>query len=134
MTGSLTLELGWGLREPPYHTLYLESILYSVIVYPIPYLVGIIPCLVGSKPYLVGSMCGSIPYIILQGVYFTLGISLISPAINMLESWNIINWKGGMHSFVWSTKTFLYDIREQIKMGYQISKCLDIGQSYCLEI
>ena len=38
--------------------------------------------------------------------------------------------KGGIHSFVWSTKTFLYDIREprykQIKMGYQISKCLDI--------
>ena len=41
-------------------------------------------------------------------------------------------------SFVWSTKTFLYDIRKprykQIKMGYKISKCLNIGQSYCLEI
>ena len=22
----------------------------------------------------------------------------------MLESWNIIHWKGGMHSFVWSKK------------------------------
>ena len=46
---------------------------------------------------------------------------------------DIIHWKGGIHSFVWSTKTFLYDIREprykQIKMGYQISKCLNIGQS-----
>ena len=52
---------------------------------------------------------------------------------NMLESWDIIHWKGGIHSFVWSTKTFLYDIWEprykQIKMGYQISKCLNIGQS-----
>ena len=38
----------------------------------------------------------------------------------------------------WSTKTFLYDIWEprykQIKMGYQMSKCLNIGQSQCLEI
>ena len=58
---------------------------------------------------------------------------LISLATNMLESWDIIHWKGGIHSFVWSTKTFLYDIREprykQIKMGYQISKCLNIGKS-----
>ena len=35
---------------------------------------------------------------------------LISLATNMLESWHIIHWKGGIHSFVWSTKTFLYDI------------------------
>ena len=44
-----------------------------------------------------------------------------------------ISLKGGINSFVWSTKAFLYDIREprykQIKMGYQISKCLNIGQS-----
>ena len=43
------------------------------------------------------------------------------------------NSLGGIPSFVWSTKTFLYDIREprykQIKMGYQNSKCLNIGQS-----
>ena len=61
------------------------------------------------------------------------GFCLISLATNMLESWDIIHWKGGIHSFVWSTKTFLYDIREprykQIKMGYRISKCLNIGQS-----
>ena len=58
---------------------------------------------------------------------------LISLATNMLEGWDIIHWKGGIHSFVWSTKTFLYDIWEprykQIKMGYQISKCLNIGKS-----
>ena len=46
---------------------------------------------------------------------------LISPATNMIDSWDIISWKGGIHSFVWSTKTFLYDIRalrcKQIKMG-----------------
>ena len=61
------------------------------------------------------------------------GFCLISLATNMLESWDIIHWKGGIHSFVWSTKTFLYDIREprykQIKMGYQISKCLNMGKS-----
>ena len=60
-------------------------------------------------------------------------VFLISLATNILENWDIIHWKGGIHRFVWSTKTFLYDIREprykQIKMGYQISKCLDIGKS-----
>ena len=65
--------------------------------------------------------------------YYPHGFCLISPTINMLESWNAIHWKGGMQSFIWSTKTFLYDIREprykQIKMGYQITKCLNIGQS-----
>ena len=34
--------------------------------------------------------------------------------------------KGGIQSFIWSTKTFLYDIMElkykQIKLGYQILK------------
>ena len=53
---------------------------------------------------------------------------LISLTKNMLEGWDIIHWKGGIHSFVWSTKTFLYDIWEprykQIKMGYQISICI----------
>ena len=60
------------------------------------------------------------------------GFCLISLATNMLEIWDIIYWKGGIPSFVWSTKTFLYDIREprykQIKMGYQISKCLNMGK------
>ena len=63
---------------------------------------------------------------------------LISLATNVLEGWDIIYLIGGIHSFVWSTKNFLYDIREtrykQIKMGYQISKCLNIGQSLCFEI
>ena len=66
------------------------------------------------------------------------GFCLIPLATNMLESWHIILWKGGIHSFVWSPKTFLYNIREpkyqRIKMGYQISKCLNIGQFQCLEI
>ena len=61
-----------------------------------------------------------------------------SLATNMLEGWDIIHWKGGIHSFVWSTKTFLCDIWEprykQNSIGYQISKCLNIGQSKCLEI
>ena len=60
---------------------------------------------------------------------------LISLTKNMLEGWDIIHWKGGIHSFVWSTKTFLYDIWEprykQIKMGYQISKCLNI-EKFCV--
>ena len=41
----------------------------------------------------------------------------VSPAKNMLEG-----WKGGNHSSVWSTKTFLYFFREpkykQNNMGY----------------
>ena len=45
--------------------------------------------------------------------------------------------KGGIHSFAWSTKTFLYDIREprykQIKMGYQTFKHLNIGKSSVLK-
>ena len=36
------------------------------------------------------------------------GFCLISLATNRLESWDIIYWKDGIHSFVWSTKTFLY--------------------------
>ena len=64
---------------------------------------------------------------------FTLDISIISPVINKLEGWDILDLKGGIHSSVLSTKTLLYDIREprckQIKMGYQIFKNLDIGQS-----
>ena len=43
--------------------------------------------------------------------------------------------KGGIHSSDWST--FLYNIREprynQIKMGYHISKFLNIGQSSVLK-
>ena len=69
---------------------------------------------------------------VIQGVQKKMrrGFCLISLATNMLESLHIIHWKGGIHSFVWSTKTFLYNIREprykQIEMGYQISKCLNI--------
>ena len=48
----------------------------------------------------------------------------------------IFHLKGGIHSSVWSTKKFLYDRREarykQTKMGYQIFKKLDIGQSKVL--
>ena len=50
----------------------------------------------------------------LQGVQKKMrrSFGLIALATNMLEGWGIIHWKGGIHSFVWSTKTFLYDIRE----------------------
>ena len=76
--------------------------------------------------------------IVMVIVMLVVVLVLISLATNMLESWYTIHWKGGIHSFVRSTNTFLYDIREpryrQIKMGYQISKCLSIGQSQCLEI
>ena len=43
---------------------------------------------------------------------FTLGIYLISPAIYMLECWHILHLKVGIYRSVWSTKTFLHDIRE----------------------
>ena len=52
---------------------------------------------------------------------FTLDISIISPAINKLEGWDILDLKGGIPSSVLSTKTLLYYIREprckQIKMN-----------------
>ena len=55
---------------------------------------------------------------------------LISLVRNMLEGWYIFHFKGGIHRSVWSTKTFLYDIRElrykQNNMGYHISKILNI--------
>ena len=55
----------------------------------------------------------------------------------MPEGRDMIHLKGEIHSSVWSTKTFLYDIREpryrEIKMGYQITKVLDIGQSSSLK-
>ena len=58
-------------------------------------------------------------------------------ATNMPEGCDIIHLKGEIHSSVWSTKTFLNIIREpkykQIKMGYQISKVLYIGQSSSLK-
>ena len=62
---------------------------------------------------------------------------LISLPTNMLVGWDIFHLKGGIYSSVWCTKTFLYDIRElrykQIKMGYQISKIFNIGQSSVLK-
>ena len=104
---------------------------------PIPYSISLIPHPLSFIPY----SLYLIPYKGLPKKNLTkIGSSfcLIYLATNMLECYGIIHWKGGIHSFVWSTKTFLQDIQEprykQIKMGYQISKCLNIGQSQCLEI
>ena len=53
--------------------------------------------------------------------------------IKMIECWDIFHLKGGIHSSVLSTKTFLSNIRKlrykQIKLGYQISKIIDIRPS-----
>ena len=48
----------------------------------------------------------------IQGVQKKMSRSfcLISPATNTHKGWDIIHWKGEIHSFVWSKKTFLYDI------------------------
>ena len=55
---------------------------------------------------------------------------------NMLEDWYIFHLKGEIHRSVVRTKTSLHVIREprynQIQMGYQISKILDIAQSSAL--
>ena len=60
-------------------------------------------------------------------------LGLISLATNMLEGWDIIHLKGEIHSSIWSTKTFLYDIRELRyklnNMRYQILEILNNGQS-----
>ena len=72
-------------------------------------------------------------YMILQGDHKKLRRSfcLISPATNMLEGYDIFLLKGGIHSFIWSTKTFLYDMRElrykQNKIGYHISRISNNG-------
>ena len=74
-----------------------------------------------------------------QGVHKKMSRSfcLIFLATSMLEGWDIILLKGGIYSFVWIAKIFLYDIREprykQIEMGYQISECLNVGQSSVLK-
>ena len=64
-------------------------------------------------------------------------VCIISLATNMLEDWDIFCLKGGIHSSVWRTKTYLYNIRvpryKQIKMWYQISNFLNIGQSSVLK-
>ena len=71
------------------------------------------------------SSFGAIIVVFIQSVhkYLRRGFCLISLAISMLEGWNMIHLKGGIHSSVWSTKTFLYNIREprykQNNMGYQ---------------
>ena len=58
---------------------------------------------------------------------------IISLATNMLDSCDISHLKNGICSSVWSTKTFLYDIREprykRNNMEYHISKFLNIEQS-----
>ena len=68
----------------------------------------------------------------------TLSFSLISLAIDMLEGRYISHLKGGIHSSVWSTKTFLYNIREprykQNDMGYKMSRIWYNQQSDYLEI
>ena len=47
---------------------------------------------------------------------------MISPAANMLDGWDISYLRGGIYSSDWSTKTFMWDIRElrymEIKIGY----------------
>ena len=58
-------------------------------------------------------------------------------AKNMPEDSDIIHLKGEIHSSVWSTKTFLYDIREprykENNMGYQISRILNNDQHYIVK-
>ena len=66
-----------------------------------------------------------------------LWVCLISLARNILEGWYIFHFKGGIHGSIWSTKTFLYDIREprykRNNMEYHISKFLNIEQSSVLK-
>ena len=68
---------------------------------------------------------------------FTLGVSIKSPATNMLEGLDVLHLKGGIHSPIWSTKTFLYDIRElrykPKNMGYQSSQISSNEQSNILK-
>ena len=62
---------------------------------------------------------------------------LISLYTNMLEGWDIFHMKGGILRFIWSTKTFLYDIRElrykQNNMGYKKPRDWNDKQSNFLE-
>ena len=63
---------------------------------------------------------------------------LISLAANLLDGWDISHLKGGICSSVWSTETFLHDIREprykQSNMGCQISRILNDESIGYLEI
>ena len=56
---------------------------------------------------------------------------------NILKGCDIFHMKGVIHSFIWSTKTFLYDIREprykQNNLGYQKSRDENNKQSNVLE-
>ena len=56
---------------------------------------------------------------------------------NILEDWCIFHIKGKIDRSVWSTKTFLYGIKEprykQNDMGYHISKILNFEQSSVLK-
>ena len=62
---------------------------------------------------------------------------LICLVRNILEAWSIFHLKGGIYRSIWSTKTFLYDIREprykRNNMEYHISKFLNIKQSCVLK-
>ena len=65
------------------------------------------------------------------------GFCWISLVENLLEGWNIFHFKGGIQRSIWSTKTFLYDIREprykQKNKRYYISKNFTIRQSSVLK-
>ena len=56
--------------------------------------------------------------------FLSCSFCLISLASNILKGWDILHLKGEIHSSVWSTKTFLYNIRAlrymQNIMWYQI--------------
>ena len=58
---------------------------------------------------------------------------LISLVRNILESWSIFHLKSGIHRSIWSTWTFLYNIRElrckRNNKEYHTSKFLNIEQS-----
>ena len=62
---------------------------------------------------------------------------LISLVTNIVEGWYIFHLKGWINRSVWSTRTFLYNIRElrykQNNMGYHISKILNFEQSSVLK-
>ena len=72
----------------------------------------------------------------IQGVQKKMSRSfcLTYPVIYILESWDIIHWKGGIHSFVWSTKTFLYDILKCILSPVNKKKRQELIRFYIIDI
>ena len=52
---------------------------------------------------------------------------LISTATNMPEGWDIFHVKGGIRSSIWSAKTFLHDIRDEvIAKQYRVSDFMSL--------